>query len=137
MKDRETPLRLVRLWAKLAPDAFATLDMLASTKDQIGWPDYCPLPIGAAFTYLVERQGTTLEEAAVGAAELTACWTWRKNKVIYRFDNDLANVLNEQAKDMGELDILPTELLTHLPYPCIYVQTHIFDGLDGFWAWIE
>ena len=123
MKDRETPLRLVRLWAKLAPDAFATLDMLASTKDQIGWPDYCPLPIGAAFTYLVERQGTTLEEAAVGAAELTACWTWRKNKVIYRFDNDLANVLNEQAKDMGELDILPTELLTHLPYPCIYVQT--------------
>ena len=35
MKDRETPLRLVRLWAKLAPDAFATLDMLASTKAQM------------------------------------------------------------------------------------------------------
>lgn len=137
MKDRETPLRLVRLWAKLAPDAFATLDMLASAKDQIGWPDYCPLPIGAAFTYLVERQGATIEEAAAGAAELVACWSWRKNKVIYRFDNDLANILNEQVKEMGELDILPTELLIHLPYPCIYVQTHIFDGLDGFWAWIE
>lgn len=137
MKDKETPLPLVRLWTKIAPDAFEKLDQLLSAKDEIGWPDYCPLPIGAAFTYLVECQGVTFEEAAAGAAELTACWAWRRNKVIYRFDNELATLLNDQAQEMDELSVLPTELLLHLPYPCIYVQTHIFEGLDGFWSWIE
>lgn len=140
MKDRETPLKLVRLWDELAPDAYSTLDDLRRAKgenSELSYPDYCELPIGAAFTYIVERLGMGVREAAIGAAELTACWTWRQNKVIYSFDNDFADMLAAQAEDIEDTDKLPTEVLLHFPYPCIYVQAKIMEGFDGFWAWIE
>lgn len=139
MKDRETPLRLVRLWGKIAPDVWEQLDRCAAAKNEgaMTWPDYCDLPISAAATYLQSVHGLTPEEAAAGAAELTACYSWRKNKVVYRFDEDLAEVLAEQAEDVKETDVLPSQLLVHLPYPVIYVKTRILEQCDGFFAWVE
>lgn len=139
MKDRETPLKLVRLWDKIAPGSYDVLDELkeANGKEGLSWPDYCELPISAAFTYLVGQHGATAQEAAIGAAELTACWLWRQNKVIYAFDKDFGDMLASQAEDMGDTDKLPMELLLHLPYPCIYIKANILEGFDGFWAWIE
>ncbi len=112
MKDKETPLKLVRLWPKMMPGCYDTLDNLKGVKAEgrETWPDYCELPLNAAFTYLV---GTGLEEveATAGAAELTACYLWRKNKIIYSFDPDLAATLADQAKETEETDVLPSELL--------------------------
>lgn len=138
MKDKETPLKLVRLWPKLQPGIYEQLDYLrdAKTDGEVWWPDYCPLPISAAFTYLSNTM--TADRAAAVAAELTACWIWRQNKVIYKFDGELASALMEQVKDIQDTEELPVDLLLHLPYPCIYIKCPtILDHVDGFFAWIE
>ena len=140
MKDKDTPLALVRLWPKLAAGCYEQLDncRFAKADGEIDWPDYCLLPINAAFTYLVYGLGLSAEDAVAGCAELTACWTWRKNKIIYSFDADTATLLAEQANDVKVNDVLPADLLMHLPYPCIYIKAPgILEQMDGFWAWMD
>lgn len=85
MKERETPLRLVRLWPKMLPNCYEMLDYLMGAKadGQEFWPDWCQLPINAAFTYLVGT-GLSEQDASMVAAELTACWMWRQNKIVYQ-----------------------------------------------------
>ena len=47
MRDRETPLPLLRKWLRDCPDAYGQLDncALAKADGSMSWPDYCPLPI--------------------------------------------------------------------------------------------
>lgn len=138
MKDKDTPLRLVRLWEKMNPGVYAELDRCRAAKDegQMSWPDYCELPIGAAFTYLVDIADMSHVEAAMVAAELTACWTWRRCKKIFSFDDDLAAALAAQAEDVQDTDVLPADLLLHLPYPCVYIKAPVLlDRIDGFFVW--
>ena len=140
MRDRDTPLRLVRMWPKMMPDCYEQLDRCRAAKldGSMTWPDYCLLPINAAYTYLVCAGGIEDTDAAMVAAELTACWMWRQNKVIYTYDPDLLDVLRAQAEDMGDSDVLPAELLMHLPYPCIYVKAPgLLEHTDGFFAWVD
>ena len=140
MKDKDTPLRLVRLWEKMNPGVYAELDRCREAKDkgQMSWPDYCELPIGAAFTYLVDIADMSHVEAAMVAAELTACWTWRRSKKVFAFDSNLAEALAAQAEDVQDTDVLPAELLLHLPYPCIYVKAPtLLEHIDGFFVWDE
>ena len=138
MKDRDTPLRLVRKWEKMEPGIYGVLDNLRKAKDsgEMHWPDYCELPMSAAYTYLTQKYG---EQVAAGlSAELTALWTWRRNKIVYSFDPDLATALAEQAEDVQDTDVLPCDLLTHLPYPCIYIKANnILEHVDGFFVFIE
>lgn len=138
MKDRDTPLRLVRKWEKMEPGIYSILDTLRGAKDSgaMDWPDYCELPISAAYTYLAQKYG---EQTAAGlGAELTALWAWRRNKIIYSFDPDLASALAEQAQDVRDTDVLPCDLLMHLPYPCIYIKAHsILEHTDGFFVFVE
>lgn len=141
MKDKETPLALVRLWAKMTDNrCYQQLDLCRAAKDDgtIQWPDYCILPINAAATYLIYNQDCTEDQAAAGSAELTACYLWRQNKVVYAFDPDLASALADQANDLQDTDVLPADLLFHLPYSCIYIKAPgLLDGMDGFWAWMD
>lgn len=140
MKDKETPLKLVRLWEKMAPGCYNSLDNCyrAKSDGEISWPDYCPLPIAAAATYLVSAIKLTDREAAMVCAELTACWAWRRQKVIYRFDRDIASALSEQAYGLKDTDVLPADALFHLPYPCVYIKAPgVLEHTDGFWAWVE
>ena len=140
MKDRETPLSLVRLWPKMAKGCYEQLDRCRNAKldGEMSWPDYCLLPINAAHTYLVCSLGMSDKDAGPVCAELTACWTWRQNKVIYSFDPDMAHALAEQADDVKDTDVLPAELLMHLPYSCIYIKApNLLEHTDGFWAWID
>lgn len=140
MRDKDTPLALVRLWSKMAKDCYAQLDRCRAAKDdgQMDWPDYCLLPINAAYTYLVHALGLSDTDAAAGCAELTACWTWRQNKIIYHFDSDMAAALADQAEDVKDTDVLPADLLMHLPYPCIYIKAPgLLEHMDGFWAWMD
>lgn len=140
MRDRDTPLRLVRKWEQMIPGVYGALDTLRAAKStcEIRWPDYCDLPIGAAFTLLVAREGLPAEDAAAVAAELTACYIWRRTKVVYSFDPDLAAALAAQAEDLEDADVLPCEALMRLPYPCVYLKAPgLVEDTDGFWAWIE
>ena len=138
MKDKDTPLRLVRLWPKMCPDCYESLDLCREAKDDgdMKWPDYCYLPINAAYTYLVTSLGLSDTQAAAGAAELTACWLWRRSKYIYSYDTDLASSLAEQVDDLKDTDVLPSELLLHLPHDCIYIKAPaLVAHTDGFFVW--
>lgn len=140
MKDKDTPLALVRLWPKMTKDCYRQLDHCRAAKDrsEMNWPDYCLLPINAAYTYLVHVINLSDTDAAAACAELTACWTWRQNKIIYYFDADMANALADQAEDVTDTDILPADLLMHLPYPCVYIKAPgLLEHMDGFWAWMD
>ena len=140
MKDRDTPLRLVRMWPKMMPGCYDQLDRCRAAKldGSMTWPDYCILPINATYTYLVYAGGMADTDAAMVSAELTACWTWRQNKVLYSFDADLVDVLRAQAEDIKDSDVLPSELLLHLPHPCIYVKAPgLLEHTDGFFAWVD
>lgn len=133
------PLKAVKQWKQAIPGIYEHLDQLAGLKQQgkLQWPDYCKLPIGAAMTFLMETGRFSPLNASSLAAEATACWMWRKNKVIYSFDRDLADALIAQAADIKENNILPADLLFQLPFPCIYIQAPVLEGFDGFFAWIE
>ena len=141
MRDRDTPLPLLRKWLRSCPDAYRQLDSCATAngEDGFSWPDYCPLPINAAYTYLTYARGRSDLDAAAMSAELTACWAWRRSRIIYAVDDDMAEMLFAQAEDMADTDVLPVDLLLHLPYPCIYVKAHHpeLPGVDGFFAWID
>ena len=121
MRDRETPLPLLRKWLRSYPDAYQQLDSCAAAngEDGLAWPDYCPLPINAAYTYLTFARGRSDLDAAAMSAELTACWAWRRSRIIYAVDDDMVEMLFAQAEDMADTDVLPVGLLLHLPYPCI------------------
>lgn len=140
MKDKDTPLKMVRNWEKTIPGIYAQLDSLRDAKadGEIWWPDHCSLPINAVHTYLVDTLGLSKEKAAEVAAEITACWTWRQNKIVYSFDPELVLALAEQVRDIQDEEKLPFDLLLHFPFPCIYVKTpNLIEHIDGFFAWVE
>lgn len=135
MKDKDTPLGLVRAGNGL----YDALDTMKAAKGSQGlyWPDFCDLPVSAA-TFLLSKMGADPSIRELAAAELTACYTWRKNKVLFAFDKDLSHALAAQADDFKDTDILPTEILLHPPYLCTFVKTqNAINGLSGFWYWLD
>lgn len=131
------PMDIVRKWRE-DPGVFAALNLMHSAKvnNEIIWDDRCPLPIGAAFTYLSNSmpQGS----ASARASELTAAWAWNQYKISYIYDPYLAQALCAQAENMEDTDILPSDIIMSLPYPCLYISSDaICDGVVGFWVWIE
>ena len=141
MRDRDTPMRLIRAWEKMIPGIYSHMDELRSVRGSspgMDWPDYCPLPIGAAFELLRTQEGLDVRQAAELCAEITACWAWKQAKIVYAYDPALAAALAAQAEDVRDTDVLPCEVLMHLPYPCIYIKAPgLLEHTDGFFAWIE
>jgi len=135
MKDKDTPLGLVRA----GKGFYDTMDIMKAAKGSHGldWPNFCDLPVSAV-TSLLSKRGADPLICELIAAELTACYTWRKNKVLFAFDKDLSHALAAQADDIKDTDILPTEILLHPPYPCTFVKiSNVISGLSGFWYWID
>lgn len=118
------------------PDLWDDMRYLAEAKTdgEIWWPDYCPLPISAAYAALHQKHGTLLAGGLSG--ELTAAWAWDQERVVYRFDPTLAKILMAQADEMSETDTLPSDLISHLPHRCFFVESSALD-FDGFFCWIE
>lgn len=136
-----TPLPLIRKLAIEFPGIWEALDDLYANAwlRDADYTPVCGLPIGAAYTLLVDRYGLSRRDAAERAAEVTACYLWRKHKIIYAFDDQLAAELVEQARAYREEDALPVEAMLLPPYPCCYIKcTGVLDEyIDGFFAWIE
>lgn len=108
------------------------------------WPDWCSLPMGAAYAMLtpgkIERKAAAdylLEnDGILEVSNLTAALIWDRSRVIYRFDRTLAEELIGQPLD-GKL---PEQVLFHMPYPCVYIETFFeINGQPavGFFAWLE
>ena len=138
MRNKDTLFHLIDKWEEMEPGIYDVLDCAESMKynGKIYWPDYCALPISAAFVYLADKYD--YEIAAGVASEITALWIWRKNKIICSFDMDFAQALAKQAKNMQGTEVLPTDILIDLPYPCIYIRVPgLVEHVDGFFVWIE
>ena len=139
MIDTHTPLPLIRKWGRIAPGCYSALDRCRGAKDsgEMAWPDWCELPISAAYTYMVYNLEFSDLQAADAASELTACWIWRRSRIVYAFDPALTQALTAQAEDITDDYQLPADLLLHLPYPCIYVVASLWEDSPGFFAWME
>lgn len=141
MRIQDTPMTLVNLWDKACPNCYQALERCeqANGNALISWPDYCTLPIGAAFTYLVDNRGLSYQEAAMMAAELTACYSWQKHKNIYDVPNfNLLLLSHQKILGMKPSDVIPFEALLNLPEPCVYVRvTSLYNSINGFFAWLE
>lgn len=56
------------------------------------------------------------------ATKVMAIANWRQYKYVYKFDEELMNLLFLQAEDFNELDRIPSSVLDTLPYPCIFIE---------------
>lgn len=132
-----SPLNLVQMWNRMLPGCYDDMDKLYELHDsENGWPAICDIPISAAMSVIVQKGKLPVHDAGKLAAELTACYSWRKNKIIYAFDKTLADELISQT-DLDEAAQLPIDLILHPPHKCIFIQTDQLEPFVGFWAWIE
>lgn len=141
MKKSVAPLELVQSWGRKYPGIWANLDCCkaAKTEGEIYWPDYCDLPINASIEVLHDSYKMPSADAAQHCSTVAACYTWRKHKIIYRFDPDMAAELAAQAEDIGDSDKIPVDILFQMPYPCVYIEAPgiIEKDVDGFFAFID
>ena len=74
LSEKDTPLRLVRNYAKMFPNIYDKLDFLRAAKDSgdMSWPDFCYLPISAAHTTIVYQHDLNNIQAAEFSAGITA-----------------------------------------------------------------
>lgn len=108
------------------PNAIELADTFRRDKARFGedYPDWCDLP--AALVTVIITGGATDERTIIRVLEqqpprsqtdLTAALIWVRGKMIYRYDDTLADVLAAQPLD-GKI---PPEALNYLPYPCVYI----------------
>lgn len=137
MKDKDTPLPLVRRTNKIIPGVYDTIDSLSARNDPIapGWPKFRDASLELNLSALLCATGFNPEMAVIMAGEATACYLWRNNQVVFSFDEDLSRMLAAQADNQKDTDVLPSDILAHPPYPCTYVKTNVFDNFCGFWYW--
>lgn len=112
---------------------------MTKLKSDVGkWPDWCEIPYEASSKVLMKRgmvdvpnrmmKGSGIENTFLANAALN----WKLNKVIYRFDEDLAN---ELAPDCSGKFEVPESLLVNAPYSCVYIQgLPEMSFLDGYFA---
>lgn len=137
MKYIDTPESLIAKWDAMNPGLWSDLDLIRQSKESgPGWAKECTIPMGAAAAALVNR-GENINTAERLSAEATACYLWQMSKIVYQLDATTAETFRAQALSMDEDKELPADYLLHLPYPCIYIDTGIYNGFVGFFAWIE
>lgn len=134
-KQLPPPLIMVKEIARATPGIWERLDRAIVEAVNYGYSwdsSTCPCPITVAIAGLMST-GMTQTEASACAGIVAAAYAWRKTKRIYSFDSDLAE---EVVSTDGDL-VIPVEVLHAMPAPCIYIQTGIIPGADGFFAGVE
>lgn len=148
MKKNNTclPLKLIRQTAQEYPAAWEQMDYFHSLRDtapDMSWPEWCWVPMAAAITVVQDaddRAGGIIPSAQTvrDFQLIDAVAPWRHSKQIYRMDPDLEKELTD---DPAASDTIPAEILKHLPYPCVYIQTNTITCfgtlIDGFFAHLE
>ena len=118
LTEQNTPLPLVRQWSNLIPHCWEDLDELAD-KTRATQPSnmaadaelYAAMSIVQAHAV----NGALPVEISHASFELFCCALWRRNKVVYTFDDTLAAELVQQADEWDDSDKLPIEVLLHPP----------------------
>jgi hypothetical protein len=122
------------------PDAWVQADEFRAGRgvDLPTWPDWCYLPLAAAYAIVSGGGENQVSAARAGdIARIGALAAWRMTQGIYRFDP----ALYEALIDTPVTGDLPAEILTHAPEWCIYIETpdRSFAGerLYGAWCHLE
>lgn len=132
------PLAAVQSYTRKYPSIWDTIDyLLDAVKDDSNaqWDrSVCLCPISAAYAACTQYGDNYFTMPA--PSDVTAMYTWRREKLIYKFDDDLASELMDTADDI----VVPVEILAHLPAKCVYIdlpESIKQKYLDGFFAFIE
>lgn len=108
------------------------------------WNDtLCYLPIGYGISILQYYYDVPMFEANIEGSVIVALASWRRDKRIYKFDEQLCNELFDES--ISENFKIPVHIFQQLPAQCIYIQLpdiecseeELEDTPDGFFVWIE
>lgn len=137
-------IRPEKILAKISskyPQAWKQIDLFleAKGKDIPKWPDWCFMPLAAAYAIVsgggenrLSNIDQSLDVGVVGAMA-----TWRLSKGIYRFDRDLFQALWDTPLNHE----LPIDLFYRLPEYCLYIETPgknmMNNNLHGFFVHLE
>lgn len=118
------PLALLKQIAAAYPKAWAQMEMFHNEKGKQGlpsWPDWCYAPMSAALAVTMGSVPDTFDNRIVSVHDaqiVMAIAPWRLSKEVFVMDEEMQELLFEQADDLK----LNPELLLHLPYTCFYIQ---------------
>lgn len=125
------PLDLLKQATELCPKAWDLLSDIHSHNGQGGlprWGSDCYVPIAAAKA-VVESETDFKNESDVVriGATLAALAPWRLSKEVFVLDPEMEEVLFAQEDCLD----IPSEVLSHLPYQCFYIQfNNLYFGDD-------
>ncbi len=98
------------------PSAWGQLAMFRREKEQLGgWPDWCDVPLSAAYTIVMARRDQKSDSADISI--IGGLGSWRLTQGIYRFDLNLLEALWTTP-----IARVPRDLLHRLPEWCIYLE---------------
>lgn len=131
------PREHLRAAGQLYPQAWKQVDLFRASrgKEIPTWPDWCFLPLSAAYAIVCADMGVgrITDPTTIGdVSRLCALATWRVTQGVYRFDPALFPRLWETPV-AGDI---PVEVLYHLPEWCVYVETP-GQFMHGFFAHLE
>ena len=128
------PLRLVKQLNTLYPSIYNYCDDMleGKGKDLPEWDSKCVIPIAATLSISSVYASKPQDFYQGLPAMLQAIYSWRIYKEIYTFDENLRDLLFEQADDI----VIPTGILFSMPYPCIYIECSCGE-YDGFFCCFE
>lgn len=135
------PLDFLIEYNKKYPNIWKYTEKFQSEKDL--WDDtICYFPIGAAMGILQEFYNVPFFSLTKDAYIISGLSGWRIDKKVYQFDEEICNLLFQQAENPEDL-MVTTDVFKLLPSKSVYIKypSNIINDknnyVDGFIAWIE
>lgn len=135
-QDVYLPLKLLKNITATYPNAWNAVEAIREDSGTNGiptWPDWCYIPMACAA--IIVSNGADVEnfskeqfrDITAKACEIQALAPWRLSKEVYVIDQEIKDLLFEQADDTD----IPSEILFRLPYQSFYVEVPDFYFLGG------
>ena len=135
------PDKLEKLMAQKYPDLEKHVTTLLDAKETFSdWPDWCYLPMSATNEILTLGidNAFTRQYIANHLSDIymiSAMIPWQTSKIVYRFDDALADALMEHTEPCENI---PVDMILHLPYPCVFIeQPPGVPGCEGVFVFLE
>ena len=117
------PIKALKEFSEKYPGIWDILKKVEYAQEELGWADWCYMPIGMTQGALIEFYDDS--STAINDSGIVAGFAgWRRYKDIFKFNEELINELGLSSLD----DKLPVEVFDLLPYPYIYIQREDRDG---------
>lgn len=137
--ERCIPLELTNKISEKYPGCWDYVEKarVERARGDFKWDEKCYIPI--SFTKVIVTKGNDQRKFAPDFAKtsdaitMAAIAPWRLYKQIFSFAPEMEKLLYEQLEEC----VLPVDILSCLPYQCIYIQLKTVPGYDGFFVYFE